>query len=288
MKTRFLPVVLVVFVAGVAFDAPGQTIYLRDGKKVVAKALRRQGDSIMAQSPKVDNTPEVQGEVGYPLSQIEKLEFPEPAVLRTAPDMIAQGKAADALAQLESPLNYYAGFRDAPGSYWADIAIFKLTALIALSKDSEAEPLGRQISQQATSPETVRAAQAHLAGIAARRGEHDQAIKILDQVLRESSTPATLAAAAVNKANSHYALKQWKRALLTYLQIPVFFPEQKAVIPQYMLGAGRCYFEVEDYARAKNQLNDLIKDYASTPEATLAKAELEKIARREKALETVK
>ena len=281
-------ILFVALVAGVVCDAPGQTLYLIDGKKVVARVLRRQGDSIMAQSPKVDNGQELQGEVGYPLSQIERLEFPVPAVLRAAPDMIAQGKAADALAQLESPLNYYASFRDAPGSYWGDIAILKLTALIALSKDSEAEPLGKQIAQQATNPETVRAAQARLAGIAARRGEHEQAIKILDDVLRESSTPATLAAAAVNKAASHFALKQWNRALLTYLQVPVFFPEQKAVVPQYMLGAARCYFEIEDYTRAKSQLNDLLKDYASAPEAGPAKVELEKIARREKALETVK
>ena len=72
------------------------------------------------------------------------------------------------------------------------------------------------------------------------------------------------------------------------VQIPVFYPEQKAFTSQYLLGAGRCYFELEDYARAKDSLNSLLKDFAATNEATLAKAELDKIARRQKALEGVK
>jgi hypothetical protein len=268
--------------------ADAQSILLRDGKRVVAKTLRRQGDSIMAASPSVDGAQALQGEVGYPLAQIERLEFPEPAVLKSAPDQIAAGKATDALVSLEPVINYYAGFRDAPGSYWADVAILKLSATVALGRDADAEPLARQITGQATNSETVRAAQGHLAGIAARKGDHAKAIELCDQILKDGLRPETLAIAAVNKGNSHFALKQWEKGLLAFLQIPVFYPEQKTAIPPYLLGAAQCWFELADFPRAKDALADLTKNYPASREAELAKVEIDKIARREKALETAK
>jgi hypothetical protein len=169
MGRRMIVRVLLACFITLSSGAFAQSILLKDGKRVVAKSLRRSGDNIMAQSPAVDGQAPLQGEVGYPLSQIERLEFPEPAVLRTTPDLIARGKASDAIAQLESTFTYYAGFRDAPGSHWGEVAILKLMALISLEKDSEAEPLARQIISMAGNPDTIRAAQAHLAGIAGRR-----------------------------------------------------------------------------------------------------------------------
>ena len=72
---------LLLILLALPLAAPAQTILMRDGKRVVAKTLRRQGDSIMAASPAVDGAQPLQGEVGYPLAQIERMEFPEPAVL---------------------------------------------------------------------------------------------------------------------------------------------------------------------------------------------------------------
>jgi tetratricopeptide (TPR) repeat protein len=277
----------VIFSFALALVASGQTIVLKDGKKVVSKALRRSGDTIMATSPAVDGAAAVQGEVGYPLGQIEKIEFPEPAVLKSAAGLLASGKASEALSQSESAFTYFAGFRDAPGSYWADLALLRIGALAALNRDADAEPLARQIAGQATNPETVRGAQAQLAGISGRRGDHAKAIEICDQILLEGSKPDTMATAAINKARSHQALKQWDSAVLAYLNIPVFYPEQKAYVPTYLLGSAQCYFELSDLPRAKDALNELLKSYPAASEADAAKQELDIIARREKALETV-
>jgi tetratricopeptide (TPR) repeat protein len=271
-----------------AATAGAQTILLKDGKRVAAKSLRRQGDNIMAQSPSVAGGQAVQGEVGYPLSQIEKIEFAEPAILKGAGELIATGRAADALTQIEPALNYFAAFRDAPGSYWGDLAALKLTALVTVGREAEAEPLARQVIEKAGSTETVQAAQAQLAGIAGRKGDHESAIKLCDDILKEGSKAETLAVAAINKARSHQALKQWEKALLAYLQIPVFYPEQKSAAPASLLGAAQCYFELSDLPRARGSLDELTKTFADSPEAEVAKAELEKVDRREKALEAVK
>jgi tetratricopeptide (TPR) repeat protein len=277
----------IIFSLAFAVLAQGQTIVLKDGKKVATKGVRRTGDTIMATNPAVDGAAALQGEVGYPLGQIEKIEFPEPGVLKSAAGLLAAGKASEALSQAESAFTYFAGLRDAPGSYWGDLALLRISALVALNRDADAEPLARQVAGEATNPETVRGAQAHLAGIAGRRGDHAKAIEICEQILKDGSRPDTMATAAINKARSHQALKQWDSAVLAYLNIPVFYPEQKTYVPNYLLGSAQCYFELSDLPRAKDALNELLKSYPAAPEADAAKQELDKIARREKALETV-
>ena len=48
----------------------------------------------------------------------------------------------EALAQLETVLNYYDAFGDAPGSWWAEATLLKEQALIRLGQYDEAEQLG--------------------------------------------------------------------------------------------------------------------------------------------------
>jgi TolA-binding protein len=67
--------------------------------------------------------------------------------------------------------------------------------------------------------------------------------------------------------------------------IPVFYPEQKMLLPPSMLGAGRALFALEDFDRAKETLDDLVKRYGATPEAAAAQIELGAIAKKQKALE---
>ena len=61
-------------------------------------------------------------------------------------------------------------------------------------------------------------------------------------------------------------------------------PEQKALAPASMLGVGRAHFGLEDFQAAKATLKEVMKTFKGTPEAVAAKAEMELIAKREKAL----
>lgn len=270
--------------------AHAQTIHLKDGRTVTTKSLRRQGDIIMAtqEIAGAKGQPATKGEVGYPVGSIEKIDFPEPAQLRAATELLTQGRAAEAITQLDVALRYYEGFRDAPGSWWADLALLKTRALVSEGHDKEADTLVDQIARMANDPETVRAARVQIASGMTRRGEHARALELCDNVIKESSNPQTLAAAAISKGECHLALKQWEEALLAFLQIPVFHPEMKILLPSSLLGAGRAYFGIQDLPRAKNTLDELIKNFGGTAEAVSARSELQKIARLEKALEPPK
>lgn len=271
-------------ILALAASAQAQSIVMKDGKVVATKGVRRQGDSIIATIELPGGDPTKTGELGYPLAQIAKLDFPEPPQLRAAPDLITQGKAADALAQLEPVVKFYEAFRDAPGSWWADSAILKVQALAALGRDAEATPIAEQVARIATDPETQRAAEVQIAFGLVKKGGHARALEIAERALSESTRPATRAPASIIKGECLLVKKQWDDAMLAFLQVPVFYPTEKVLLPQSMLGAGRAQFGMEDLPHAKATLNELLKTYAAAPEAKLAEAELEKISRREKAL----
>ena len=259
----------------------------KDGTTQVAKNVRRQGDNIIAtvELPVAKPGDPVQtGDVGIPIAQIQNIDFPEPAVLKAAPELVIQAKAADALAQVDQALNYYEGFRDAPGSWWADLALLKMNILVILDREKEAAGLAETVSRLGTEPETKLAAKTLLAAAGVRRGDAKGAGEALDSVLKDSNKPAVLASAAIYKGQSCLALKDWENALLSFFQVPVLYPEQKVLAPASLLGVARAHFGLEDFATAKTTLKEVIKTYKGTPEALAAKAELELIARREKAL----
>jgi TolA-binding protein len=121
-----------------------------------------------------------------------------------------------------------------------------------------------------------------------RKGNAAKALEICNSVLKESTRPETLAQAYVTAGQAHLVLKEWDPALLAFLEIPVFYPDDKVLYPQSMLGSGQAYEALQDFTRAKLTFNELISKYAATSEAEQAKTELAKIARTEKALDLVK
>lgn len=268
-------------------SAWSENIILKDGKVIAAKALRRQGDSVFATIDlpitEVGKPPKT-AEIGHPVDQIEKIEFAEPPFLKTAPDMIAEGSSAKALEELEPLLKFFDDYKEIAGSFWIELALIKVQALVSLQREAEAEPLARQVSKLTKDAETVRAANAQIAACLLRRGQPGQALELSNSVLRDAKGDATLATAAVTKGLCLLDRKDWEGALLAFLAVPVFHPDQKILVAPSMLGAGRSYFGIEDFKRAKDTLNELIKSYPNTPEALQAKNELELIQRREKAL----
>lgn len=283
MKHRLHLICLILVTASLQ----AENITLKDGKIVAAKTLRRKGDTVFATIDlpitEIGKPPRV-AEIGHPVDQIEKIDFPEPPLLKTVPDLIADGNAPKALEELEPLLKYFEGFAEIAGSWWSDLALLKVQALVAVKREAEAEPLAKQVSKLTKDPETVRAANAQIAACLLRRGQHAEALELSNSVLKAASGHATLATAAVTRGLCLLDRKDWEGALLAFLEVPVLHPDQKILKVPSMLGAGRSYFGIEDFKRAKDTLNELIKLFPNSPEAEQAKNEILLIQRREKAL----
>ncbi len=278
--------IVAVFLGAAAF-APAQNIVMKDGKTVTAKSVRRDGELLMAtmeipatepgQAPRT-------GEFGYPVRQIARVEFPAPPQLRAATDSIARGKCAEAIAALDPVVKSYEPYRDVPGSWWPEAAWRKTQALLGTGREKEAEALAEQIRQAVPDSEFAPAAQVQIAICMARRGEYAKALEIADPILKESHDDRALAPACVVKGECLLADKAWEDAILAFARVPVFYPMEKGLFPQVLLGRARAHFGLDDFAAARAALNELTATFPDTAEAKKAPAELQKIVRREKAL----
>jgi tetratricopeptide (TPR) repeat protein len=274
-----------------AVPSTAQNIILKDGSTVVTKGVRRLGETIMATvelPAPAPGQPAPVGELGYAIPQIAKIDFPKPGALDAAVTLINSGNPAEALRQIQPVLAYYNSFADAPGSWWAQATLIEEQALIRLGRGADAENVAQQMARAATDPDSVRAANVYLAAAMARRGDHAKALEVYDAVLRDATRPQTLAVAAVNKGESHLAREEWEPALLSLLEVPVFYPEEQVLMPDVLLGSAQAYIGLRDLKRAKATLTELSTTYALTPEAAQGKTELIKVARLEQALEKPK
>ena len=217
------------------------------------------------------------GEAGHDVSAIAKIEFPEPQGIKRAAELLSQGDPEKALADVNPIVTFYESFRDIPGSWWAPAAVIKVSALAALQRDVEAEPLAALIQKTATDPETARAANLRIASSLVKRQEHEKAAQICDAAIKESTRSDVLADAWVTKGNVLLAQKQWDAALLAFLRVPVFYRDEKLYMPPALLGSAMAYRRLEDKERAKKTLNELIAAFPKSAEATTAQSELQKL-----------
>jgi tetratricopeptide (TPR) repeat protein len=254
-------------------SAHAQQITLKTGQKVDTLGVRRDGDMIMGKIQVGTGS----GEIGYHVSQIAKIDFPEPRGLKNASDLMAQGQPEKALGEVEPVVGYYEPFKEVPGAWWAQAALLKVSVLAALRRDAEAETLASEIQKVVTDPETARAAQLRVAAGLIRKRDFEKAVTICDAAIKQSTDPEVLANAWVNKGDALLGQKQWDAALLAYLHVPVFYADESSSMPAALLGSGRAYWRLDDTARTKRSFNDLIAAYPKSAEAAVAQSEMKKM-----------
>lgn len=271
---------------------------LNDGRVLYPKAMRRDKDTIIATletPPQQPGGQPGQGDFGFALKDVAKLYYPKPAIIDAGPAMISTGRATAALTQIEKELKTFAGFRDAPGSWWDELVPLQIQALLAAKKDKEAISAADTFAALATTEENKLISRAFTAMARTRKGEHKAALPLYDEAYKATKRPDIQGLIAVNKGDSLVALadtlrtkgevdeaaRQYEAALLSYLRIPALYPSQKQYMPQCTLGAIRAYYGMDDFDRALTSINELRRDYPGTAEAE-ATTELEAKVRKRK------
>ena len=279
---------------------------MKDGRILTPKAMRRNGDDILATFERqqqnadgtVTNIPGSEVQVGIKLAEIAKLDFAKPSIIDAAPKAIAEGKAEALLKALEPEVARFASFRDAPGSWWVDLVPMQIQALLSLKRDKEAQDAADTFARQATNPENQRITKA-FAGVArTRKGEHEAALSLYGEAVQSVKRHDILGMIAVNRGDSYLAIAEklkaenktpeavdyYEQALLSYTRVAALYPSQRGYLPQATIGAARAHLGLDDFARAKQAIKELKDEFASTPEAAGADELLAKVEKREKIL----
>jgi tetratricopeptide (TPR) repeat protein len=256
----------------------GQNLVLASGQIIETKGIRRDQDLIMCKIQVGVSS----GEVGYRISTIARIDFPEPPQLKTAAIFLSEGDPAKALADIGPVVKYYEPFRDLPGNWWARAALLQVSALGGMQLDKEAEALGEEIQQHVIDPETARSAQLQLVPGLIRSQQYDKALQICDQIIKESTKAGVQAEAWVNKGDAFLAEREFDRALMAYLHVPIFYLDEMLWMPPALLGSARAFRGLDDLEEAKKSLADLTTRFPKSPQAKIAQAELKKLPPHEK------
>ena len=212
-------------------------------------------------------------EVTYPFSQVVRLEWPEPAELAAATELLTAGKASEAEEKVTPVYNQFAPFAKLPGSWWSNAAIIRARALLAQKKISEAESAAREINSTSSDREDVSAAQLLLAEGQLRLAKPDIADAMLDEIMRNAVSSEISARAVMLRGDIAYQRKQFEKALGFYLQVPAFYGMCDSVMPAALLGSARAYRGYGDTTRSDRAYLDLIVMYPASAEAEIAKNE---------------
>jgi len=216
-------------------------------------------------------------EVSYPLSQVVRLEFPEPVEIDQSRQLAAAGKAAEVEEKITPIYRQFAPFAKIPGSWWGEAALIRTRSFLAQTKNDEAERAAREIMSTSTDVEVVAAAQLIMARIQLMLDKADIADAMLDEIMRKDVSSEIEARAVILRGDIAFAAKNFEKALEFYLQVPAFYGTEDEVMPIALLGSARAYQGYGDTVRAERAYLDITVVYPDSAEAVVAKTESAKL-----------
>lgn len=242
----------------------GQQYRLRDGRVLAANAVVVRGNQLV-------RLLEVKGggtaEVGYPLSEIVSLDWPEPEELVRAREGLRNGSVEQALSDATAVVARFAPFATLPGSWWPEAERLRLKALIALNRISEVGAAGRQLFERAPDKSTRQEASLILARVAMHERNWADARKRIESLMKSRLPPGLEAEAAVICGELKLHESDWEGALESFLQLPAFHPTETAMMPRALLGSARAYRRLGDAGRAERAALELIDQFPKSTEA---------------------
>jgi tetratricopeptide (TPR) repeat protein len=258
-----LPVLLAMLPISSLF---GYEIVKNDGTVYNSPMISRSGDQLKV---KISSDTGGSIEVGIPINALSKVSFPEPPVLAKVAAAADAGKAGEVILLSEDFVAKEGEFKDVPGSWWPDMATYRLLALVGIGKNQEASDLARSMGAiKEPSMELLSRAGTLFGPLAS--GDKEAVVmgaKALPRMGGEQGS--ALAQLALGQALLDK--KDYAGALRAFLTIKIFYPSSTLLQPAALYGAANAYAGLKDKKHAIEALKDLIATYPSFPKTPDAK-----------------
>lgn len=266
-RRHLLPLATLLLALAAAPCAIAQTLTFSDGRTASLSDAKISGDKIQLPLNLVGGG---SGEISLPISDIVRLDWPEPAELNEATTLLAAGRTADALALLDKTLPVHAPFRDIAGSWWVKLAALRVRALAKLGRDIDAEVALELLRRSKTGAEQVPGATLDIASALADAGKFSDARKKLDAAVLPPDDETLAARAALLRGRLLLVDNKAEDALLSFLRVRALHPRVLESQPAALLGAIACYNKMGDADRSKAATGQLLTRYPDSPEAAKA------------------
>ena len=268
---RFL-LTFAIVAAGSAF---GQAIVLKDGNRVFSSEFSIQDGKIV----RTIQIGEQKATSILDKRNIDSLEWPYPAELTESSDLLAKGKTDEAIAVLLKGRDFFQHFEGIEGNWYIDIYFAYIEALNQGGKfDDVVKSLPALRALKLTDAQKMRLRIIQLDIERQTTSDYTAIIVEAQGILKETDDSAIGASLWAIIADVHTRKKEWEKALLAYLRIPVFYGTQMQRVPEAELNAAKSLIKMKRYEDATSFLARIVESYPGSPVAESATKEKAAIA----------
>jgi tetratricopeptide (TPR) repeat protein len=244
----------------------GSIIYLKSGEAIsTTDPIYRLGDVLQV---KVDA-----GEIGYPVSNVTYIQFDTPPAFQQVTADIDKEMYRAAQPLIDVEMIRQTPFMEIPGNLWSQAAILKLYVFIGEKRTVEAKILLDKLTAHSKDPQILNDAKL-IQILLSEPKDLNEELPELDEVIKKSTNPRTIVCALKQKGDIYYSDSDYDHAVLSYMNINVFYPDKDTLIPKAIMGCGLCFEKIKDFERAESYFQRIVTDFPDTPEKILAQNEL--------------
>jgi len=266
---------LITFLSAVAGSAFGQAIVLKDGNRIFSSEFSIQDGKII----RTIQIGEQKATSVVDKKNIDSLEWPYPSELTESADLLAKGKTEEAIAILKKGRDFFANFEGIEGSWFVDIYFAFIEALNQGGKfDDVVKALPALRALKLTDAQKMRLRIIQLDIERQTTSDYVAIIGEAQSILKETDDSAIGASLWNIIADVHARKKEWEKALLSYLRIPVFYGTQVQRVPEAELNAAKMLIKMKRYEDAGSFLARISDSYPGSQVAEAATKEKAAIA----------
>jgi tetratricopeptide (TPR) repeat protein len=245
-------------------SAAAQALVLRDGTRVPAEMFK-------VENGKIIRTITLQGSNSATSvldpKAIAELDWPYAAELTESRSLLAQGKTGEAIEVLKTGKDFFEAFREVKNGegFYRDVF---MAYVEALSQGGEFEETVRMIPQlqrvKLTPGQETRLKVIKLNIERQTSSDYTAILAQAQNILADTDDSSISAAVWAIIGDVHDKKKDYEKALMAYLRIPVFFGTQMQRVPEAELNAARMLVKMRRFEDAQNVYTRLIETYPNS------------------------
>lgn len=267
---------LFALLATLGSSAQAQFLILKDGSRIPSSDFRvENGKIIRTIQLSADKTATTE----LPKQNVASFDWPEIAEIAEARELMSKGKADEALAILAKARTSFEIFETMPGSPYKEIFFTYVELLSQAGKFEETIKLIPQLRLLSLSE--AQKMQLRIIQLDIDRQTSSEFNSILteaESILAETDDSGVGAAIWMMIADIYVRQKQYEKALMAYLRVPVFYGSQLQRVPDAELKAGQTLVQMRRFADAQAFFKRISESYPGSGVADMAAKEGLRIA----------
>ena len=264
-------------VFGITGTASAQRLFFGQDKAVDWNEVTLSGSNLQI---KVVQPNGATGVTSTPASNVTRVDWPYPEELNEALNLILVQKYDQALAKAAAVRDIHKNWKDKPGSWYVPASLLVTECYIRKNNLAESDKI---LTELRTMPGLNSAFQTGVGMMDAlqsfQKDMTGPAATKADSLVKSTEDSPTLGRLHLLIGDIKFKRGDYMEALDAYLQVPVFYGSQGALMPIAELGAARSLMHVGRLQDASKALALIIARYKGTPEAASAqkdKADVDK------------